>query len=273
MLNPVFIIGCPRSGTTAYAKLLDHATNAKIHIELPPRLRIESRNLIKGELPDPEIVLRKAKHLHILRNEEESIIFGDKNPCYLPFIPYLTRIWNCKIIFLVRDGRDVVRSLLDWHKFKSYNVFSMREDDLESPKTEPSSDPWDYSRIRPNSDHALYSSWRQLSRFEKCSWYWTEFNTLAMEHLNKIDYASWRLVDVTHAGVEDIRKLYEFLNLEGFNKDFIQKQLSAKINSLKERTGVEGDTPHWTNWSERQTKKFEVYASELMSELNYRSVT
>lgn len=269
MSDTIFIIGCPRSGTTAYTRLLDFAPNADVHIELPPRLRIESRDLFKGKLHEPELVLRNAKQSSIIESQSNKKIFGDKNPCYLPFIPYLNNVWDCKIVFLVRDGRDVVRSLLDWHKFKSKNVFAMHEDDPESIVVEPAADPWDYSRLRPNPGEEHYNNWSKLSRFQKCAWYWSEFNSLGMDYLSKIDNSRWKCVDVTHAGVDDVRELYEFLNLRGFDEESISKNLTARINSLQERTGQKGDAPHWSNWTDDQMAEFELYAGAIMTKLNY----
>ena len=126
-----FIIGCVRSATTAFAKVLYTADNAKVFVEQPPKLLIESRELARGNLDDPISVLRNAKHDLIQSVLQSGMKYGDKNAAYMPFIPYLNAIWECKILFIIRDGRDVVRSLMDWHTFR-HPIFFMQEDDSNS---------------------------------------------------------------------------------------------------------------------------------------------
>ncbi len=88
-----------------------------------PNLNVESRLAMEGRLEDPgklveEIVVPRVRE-GLARNE----IYGEKNVTYGPFIPHLHELTGCKFILLRRDGRDVVRSLMDWHDRMFGNVF------------------------------------------------------------------------------------------------------------------------------------------------------
>ncbi len=148
-LGPVFVLGCPRSGTT----LLQLMLHAHPRIAIPPETRflqaIYYTRAGFGDLRDPArrrdlaqfIVSRRSTLFGDLgldaRELVEEIVaapptlgsaagtvfrayarrfgkprWGDKRPGYYQFIPPLLRMFpGAQIIHLVRDGRDCVASL------------------------------------------------------------------------------------------------------------------------------------------------------------------
>lgn len=126
---------------------------------------IEYRQLIEGKLAEPVSTLWNAKYLPINQVISKGFKYGDKNMAYMPFIPYLVTLWDCKIVFLVRDGRDSVRSIMDWHDFRVHNIYTMLEDG-EDTNILPKDEPWGYSYLRP-FPIALYLSDGRLSR-DRC---------------------------------------------------------------------------------------------------------
>ncbi len=269
MSDVIFLIGSARSGTTALAKILSTATNAEIHVEQPPRLRVASRELYKGTLADPEDALRKAKAEAICGAREKGKKYGDKNPCYLPFIPYLAEVWDAKMLYMVRDGRDVVRSLMDWHEMKAKNIYGMREDGVVDGPAEPEDDPWDYSRLRPNPGEPYYGEWAALSRFEKCAWYWARFNEVALELLGRQPRGRWMQINVSERSADDIERVFRFLELDGFDGVKVAAMLATDINSVKDRTGQENRFPRWRQWDAAQTASFDRFAAPMMERLGY----
>ena len=269
MSDVFFIVGFVRSGTTAFARILDTASNAAVFVEQPPKLLIESRALAKGELADPVSVLRAARQAQVDEVVNQGLKYGDKSVAYMPFIPYLSALWDCKIAFLIRDGRDAVRSLMDWHRFKAHNIYAMKEDGVESGAVLPEQDPWDYSRLRPNPGAALFERWQMMSRFQKCAWYWSTFNALALDNLAKIATERWKMVDVSNSSVETVERIFDFLGLSGFDPQVVQGMLDARINSLFDRTGQADRFPRWPEWSPEQKQSFRELAGEMMTRLGY----
>ena len=263
-----FVIGCGRSATTAYARMLATATNAEIHVEQAPKLRIASRELIKGRLADPEGVLLKARREIIQETRLRGKKYGDKNMCYMPFIPYLFRLWDCKIVFLLRDPRDVVRSVLSRRQISNSNFYQMPEDGVFSTKG-PEDDPWDYSRLRPNPGDSFHDSWKDVSLFEKAVWNWTQFNEQGLAALAKCPAERWRLIDVTFGTIDLVEQTFDFLELTGFDPKIIERMLESRINSIQEKSGRDHSFPAYPHWTKTQKEILMKHAGRLMGRLGY----
>lgn len=218
-----FITGCARSGTTAIAEILDTASNAKVTVEESPILHVECRALYDGVFEEPRKTFYIAKSSTMDRWNSEGKIYGDKNVNYVPFIPYIDE----KIIYLIRDGRDVVRSLMNWHgHFK--NVYS----EAEGKRPDLS----DYCRPRPHPDNPYFKKWPNMSRFEMCCWYWQEWNRLGLDLLEKYKKPDqYRILNMDTFDVDSVKELFEWLGLKGFNEATVREMLFGKINSLRQR--------------------------------------
>ncbi len=148
MKNPVFIIGCPRSGTTMLASLLKHSSFGepvethfvtKFYRKLDDYGQLDNKEnfsrLIKDILNERAIMQWKLQmDLDKFYNELTEINYrnivnkicmlraetkgnkswGDKTPHYLRNIDILYKLFpDSKYIYIVRDGRDVALSLLE----------------------------------------------------------------------------------------------------------------------------------------------------------------
>jgi Sulfotransferase family len=162
--RPIFVMGCPRSGTTMLQLML----HAHPHIAIPPETRFvlnAYRDRWRfGDLADPVnrralarwIVDRSATRfadLGIAGHEvTERIVagpptlgsalgivfqayaerfgkprWGDKRPAYLSNIDVVLRLFpDAQIVTIVRDGRDCVASLkeMPWHRADIYRTIA-----------------------------------------------------------------------------------------------------------------------------------------------------
>jgi Sulfotransferase family len=152
VVNPyVFIVGCPRSGTTLLGRIGDaHPQLAVIHEtrwiagfhkrrlgltpegevtpELVERLREHKRfatlglapELLDGLLPGDRPVHYAdfvASLFDLYGERRGKRLVGDKTPRYVRNLPTLHELWpHAKFVHLIRDGRDVCLSVLDWKK-------------------------------------------------------------------------------------------------------------------------------------------------------------
>ncbi len=265
-MSAFFIIGCPRSGTTALTNFLQLSNNCKVSVEIEPKLCIESREMYEGRLSDPGKTLLDARQKLIAEVNEKGLLFGDKNPNYLPFLTTMERLWQPKYVFVVRDGREVVRSMMDWHQLSRGSFFDQSEDSSISKKTRLD-DWWDYSRIRPREE-MLPFEWLALSRFEKMAWYWNKFNQLMIKSINKIDPARTYLVNLSETN-HPWDRLVDFLSLEFEDISVATQVMTKKVNSVKDRFNVDNVFPEWTEWDTDLTESFDRQASPMMNYLKF----
>ena len=151
-MNPyLFIVGCPRSGTTLLRRIIDAHRQIAITRETHwIAKRFERR---QGVTPDglvtPELLSwllsdEKFTRMGIGQDELEGLVageepvsystfvtgifdlygkgqgkrlVGDKTPAYVRRIPTLHALWpEARFVHLIRDGRDVCMSAINWRK-------------------------------------------------------------------------------------------------------------------------------------------------------------
>jgi hypothetical protein len=151
-MNPfVFLVGCLRSGTTLLQRIVE--ANSQIALipetqwvprwyerrvgltrdgmvtsELGRRLRTHPRFGRLGLEPaSVDALLREEKPKHYARFVTELFdlhgqgkgkpCVGEKSPGYVRHLSTLYELWpQAKVVHLIRDGRDVALSVLDWSK-------------------------------------------------------------------------------------------------------------------------------------------------------------
>jgi hypothetical protein len=150
--NPfVFVVGCPRSGTTLLQRLLDAHPELAISDEsfwipyfFKRRIGLTPEGMVTPELISRLSEYYKFHRMKIGRDELKGLIrsgepvayasfvsglfdlygeirgkplVGDKTPDYARNLPTLHSLWpEAKFIHLIRDGRDVCLSAVNWKR-------------------------------------------------------------------------------------------------------------------------------------------------------------
>ncbi|MGH3042434.1 MAG: sulfotransferase family protein [Gaiellaceae bacterium] len=168
--RPIFVLGCPRSGTTLVQVML----HSHPRIAVPPENRFlipaYRQRLRFGNLEEPanrravaEFILRRRKRFRDLGLDRQETIdrivagpptlgsaigsvlqayaerfdrprWGDKRPHYTHFIDALMRLFpDAQIVNVIRDPRDCVASLkrMPWWKRSSYYAVSAWADAID----------------------------------------------------------------------------------------------------------------------------------------------
>lgn len=147
--NPfVFVVGCPRSGTTLLQRILTHHPVLEVVNDshfIPRALKgdrdtIDQRTPLTPELAERAITYHRFHRLGIDEDTARSAassastysqfvgllydqvaeragktLAGEKTPDYLRSLPLLHRLFpESRIVHIIRDGREVVLSLRDW---------------------------------------------------------------------------------------------------------------------------------------------------------------
>lgn len=273
-----FILSCARSGSTSLARILDTAKNGLCAVEPMPNLNRETREMMEGRISNPMAVLESTVLPRVLEMLGKAEVYGEKNVTYGPFIQYLYEALKCKFVFMKRDGRDVVTSLINWHEKKFGSVYRECKEtgNLSEAAIKASAnlqvhwDTSDYSRPRPSRGDPLYDEWDDLTRAEMCAYYWSTINELYLDRLQQLPDNAWITVDYTSPRLEDIEKIAEFCGLKGLDKEGVRNMLHQKINSLQDRGASADDFyPNWKDWDSGMRRRFDRIASKTMYRLGY----
>ena len=151
-MNPyLFIVGCPRSGTTLLRRLVDTHPLVAVIDEMrwiasffERREGLTPEGLVTPDLVDRLLAYDRFATLEISREQLGRLIdtsdpvpypnfvsaifdlygqaqgkslVGDKTPRYVRRIPTLHALWpEAKFVHLIRDGRDVCMSAISWSR-------------------------------------------------------------------------------------------------------------------------------------------------------------
>jgi len=277
--NPyLFIVGCPRSGTT----LLQRMMNAHPQITVTPESHwiprlIEkpwaataegtvTRKLVRRLTTHPKFarlcISREQVHklakrqavsysclvtriLDLYATAQGKPLVGDKTPDYVRSIDLLHNLWpNARFVHLIRDGRDVCLSMLEW------------------PKVHP----------RPGN----FVTWKE-DPVSTAAWWWqhnVQIGRQAGKSLGCELYYELRYESLVTCPREQCEALSDFLNLP-FDEAILQFHAGRPESDPgleKKRAGLP-ITSGLRNWQyempAQDVERFEAIAGELLGELRY----
>jgi hypothetical protein len=283
----VFVVGCPRSGTTLLQRMLDRhpqlavandthfipagLAGATPRVELPLTAEIVERvrsfrteggygfqrlGLPAGTLERaarrsrtyPELVSRLYSGFAELQGKP---LAGEKTPDYVRCLPLLHALFpDAKVVHLLRDGRDVTLALVEWGHDKS------RPGRLRGPAR---SKIW---RESPVAASALWWEW-QVSAARR-----------AAASLGSV-YYELRYEDLVSESEATLRRLVDFLQLP-FDAAMLNHHLERAPRADDPRAGESAWKPvtrglrDWqTQMADHDVELIERLTRTLLKELHY----
>jgi hypothetical protein len=280
-VNPyLFVVGCPRSGTTLLQRMLDNhpqlavandshfiprvVEDVPIGVDplLTPGLVERARTYRRFyRLGLPDVAVRRAARESRTYQEFVSALYseygrlrgkwlaGEKTPDYVRHLPRLRTLFpRARFIHIIRDGRDVALSTLEW--------------------------------ARADKGPSRFELWEEVP-VAVCALWWRWLVSAGRRDgrvLGPARYHEVKYEDLVARPGTTLRELASFLELpyapemaafhEGKTRH--DSELSAKKAWLPPTPGLRD----WrTQASERDVELFEALAGDLLSELGYeRSV-
>ena len=286
-MNPfVFIVGCPRSGTTLLQRLLDCHPQVAVTPETHWIPRWYEKNGAKGITPEGMVsgklinrLLAYPRFLELGINRKElkalsrprrtvpytrfvSALFdlygqkrgkrlvGDKTPGYARNLNTLHALWPAaKLVHLIRDGRDVSLSVLNWQRARGWQA---------------------------GEGLARFSAWSESPLCAAALW-WEWHVRLAREAgaaLEQPVYTELRYEDLVADPGGQCRKLCAFLGIP-YIEDMLRlyDSRARESNAGDEKHPWRPITPGLKDWrvqmSPEDVDLFEATAGDLLDELGY----
>jgi hypothetical protein len=189
--------------------------------------------------------------------EMPGSIYVEANIGYYGLLDVLPQIFrHHRAAFFVRDGRDWVRSHMNWGEL--YGKRGLRK--LISHH-------WPTAAEVPGD--ALGERWTRLSRFEKLCWAWTRLNQYALDTLSANPNARvFRFEDIFSEKPEPLAELLEFLTALPGIAPISVENACALLKKPSHQSSKE--FPAWTGWAREQQRHFEHVCSPMMDRLAYR---
>ena len=190
--RPVFILGCPRSGTTFLGQVLDALPSSSYYFE-PPILKYHTRFAFQQPAPtwQTRMVYQLCLRALLLTAPGHGPRIIEKNPNHTWIASTLLSLFpDAQFVIITRDGRDTALSLLrkPWH----------RRDGLHTRRREPGGylfGPYPHFYIEP--ERATHFA--ETSDVHRCIWIWRR-------HAEQIDHLRTALPAHTqfHLRYEDL---------------------------------------------------------------------
>jgi sulfotransferase family protein len=238
-----FILSLGRSGTSFLAGLLDRAADTYVFHEPA----VEDFYAYWSVFHHPERARRyiegfRAKEIFLRMHRVPAGTYGEVNSLLRRHVNAIrSAIPSASLIHLVRDGRDVVRSIV------SRNTFTFK-DPLSIGLYPGDSDPW-------------RESWPDMDRFARICWYWQEENR------------QLRTTIGDPVQLERILISYEYFSgkiLEpcGILLDRRDWEIATAV---PRNTTREFSMPTWDQWSAAQRRTFTEICGDEMEKCGYVS--
>lgn len=239
--NVFFILGLGRSGTHFLSKLLNKPSTAAVYHEpLTEDFQAVVEAQQSSQAAYKYIENFRKKRIYLLTQNQTITTYGEANSNLRYHTKALQQcIPNAKLLHLIRDGRDVVRSLMARQHYTNDGV--------------------GHHSIMPRPDDPYYAKWAELSRFEKICWLWADSNTrLSYDVKNYIQF-------------EQIVSDYDYFHekIERYLGVTIGRaQWQAAIKQPADRT-VEHVLPGWRQWDTKLQQSFDIICGPVMKQYGY----
>jgi hypothetical protein len=239
--NIFFVLALGRSGTMFLANLLNTAPGAFV-VHEPVRTDFPAYSeAFHSEEKAGEYVQRFRKADIYLRGRSKAVrTYGEVNGLLRRHCNGLKQAFpNAAFIHLIRDGRDVVRSIMSRRTF--------RPGDLASSLIHPTEgDPW-------------ADQWPDMSRFERICWLWQVEN----------DYLRHSVGKTVH--FERVISEYEYFRerlLDSLDLDIPAHTWREAVRNPRNVAG-RYRIPHWSSWAAKERETFETICGEEMAKNGY----
>ena len=219
------------------------------------------------KLSDAKILghIDQSQAISQLENQRKGFIdslpgsaYVEANIGYYGLLDIAQHVFNQhRAIYIVRDGREWVRSHMNWGEF--YGKTGLRK--LISHN-------WPTARDVPGDPCA--GNWSSFSRFERLSWAWTQLNSYALDTLSSnpnarmFHFEKIFLGETRYQVLDDLVKFATSLpQLASTPHGKIEGWLEKKIHQSP------AGFPAWEDWTPYQKQQFESLCGPLMRELGY----
>lgn len=274
--DPVFVIGCSRSGTTVTFETIA-ASGHFLHFDYEiPQFWNSLHGPLNNDWASEAAGAEDARPEH--RERALAYYFArlgagpvlDKTCINTMRVGYLRTLFpQAKFVFIQRDGRDNVSSMIDgWRLGRSDGGFGLKQFFGDSPE------PVAINGGEFREWHFfLPPGWRDYNRAnleDVCAWQWLTANRLALDEARAVPQDQWiavRYEDIFEHPVEMFRTVFDRLRIP------FDRNMEARCADLATRpTSIVKGAPRKHKWKDHNPAAIErilPMIAPLMREMGY----
>jgi hypothetical protein len=267
--RPIFIIGAPRSGTSLLYSILRTSSRlahwpGEAHevweADFHPALRGWESNAATGKDALGAPGERIRREFFLATGGRKRLI--DKTPRNALRVPFVDALFpDARYVFLKRDGRENVNSLINAWRTPRYRTYELPE-----PHAIPGADPrwWKF---------VLYPGWRSHAAGPLelvCANQWKWSNDLALEASADVGAERWlevRYENLVKHPVDEVGRLMAGLELP-YENPVAQRAAATRDTPINIVTPPERGK--WKRENPQEIRSIEDVIAETMGKLGYR---
>jgi hypothetical protein len=213
---------------------------------------------VRGELGYAEAAKQVLGQREGFVSSRSGSVYIEANVGYYGLIDVMKDVcMHSRTVYIVRDGRDWVRSHMNWGQMYGKGRFRRLL-----------AHTWPTALEIAQDSYGL--RWGSMSRFEKLCWAWAKLNAYALATVQENpDAKVFRFEDVFHSQhrYQHLADLVQFAmtfpHAERIATGPLEGWLEKRIHTSF------SEFPNWEEWSIEQKRQFEILCGPLMKELNY----
>ncbi len=264
-IEATFIISTGRTGTAFLAKFFrDNFRGVDARHEPRPDMFDLGISYLLKKTSFSDAVTQFRHHRRYIcyevhKGKNDHYIECNNNLSYL--IPVIQELYgDRRFVYIIRDGRDFVRSVYSRTAVKNgQHVLVMTDDD---PRRRLAATDFEGDAYR--------DKWGDMSRVERISWYWVKVNQIILDSLkNETNALTIKFEDIFDKakGYEGMWKIIEYLRLMDrlrVSQEDLEMRMEERMNRNREYA-----LGAWIDWSDEHKEQFAEIAGELMERFGY----
>jgi hypothetical protein len=221
-------------------------------------IEVVSNARMTGKLSDTEAIKKIISQREKFIRKQPGAIYIESSSAFYGVIDLLNYVFsNHRVIYVIRDGRDWVRSKMNFGDMYGKN----RLQQLISGS-------WPTARDLSISNYS--EKWHMMTRFEKICWAWAALNQYAIKCAAKSPCVRvFRFEDLIRSqnAAKHLSDLVNFATTispaAAARKDTLENWLPKQTHASQKYF------PDWRQWSNEQTDCFVQICGPLMKKLGY----
>lgn len=235
-----FIVGMGRSGTVFLSQLLNKACNVDVYHEAGCDFSslveaywnpTKASNYLNG--PRKRLVAARIMN-------SNCPTYGEVNSVLRYHVDAMQLCWAPTIFHLVRDGRSVVRSLMN------RRVFTPDDEKVTG-------------KLAPLSSDTMVERWPTMNRFERVCWYWRHANQFLIERKLPLIRLEEVVDSYDKFSHQVLYPLDIIIPYEIWKSEVSQPKNISKFKIF----------PPWKDWTNKQKHQFGNICGPGMAEIGY----